>query len=73
MTPPKVDFNVKKIDACFYCGMSGDHSRDYLKENFDESKHRNRRHIGHFVDIGEIINDDFQNLTLYISKLAFSA
>jgi hypothetical protein len=72
MTPPKIDPNVRKMDACFYCGKSADHSRDCLKEKFYETKCRNRRNIGHFVDIGDRINDDFQNLILHISNLAFS-
>jgi hypothetical protein len=72
MTPPNTNANVKKSDACFYCGKFGHHSRDCLKKKFDESKRRNRRHIGHFVDIGETMNDDFQNLRLYISNISLS-
>jgi len=66
MTPPNTDANARKIDACFYCGKYGHHSRDCLKENFDESKRRIKGHVGHFVDIGETMNDDFQNFILYI-------
>jgi len=73
MTPPNIDANVKKIDAFFYYGKSRHHSRDCLKENFDEFKCRNRRHIDQFVDIGETMKDEFQNIILYISNLSFSA
>jgi hypothetical protein len=70
MTPPKIDANIKRNDACFYCGKSRHYSRDSLKNEFDESKHRNRRHTGHFFDRGEPVNDDFQNIILFISNIS---
>lgn len=35
---------------------------------YDMSKNRNIRHIGHFFDGGEVMNNDFMNLTLYFSN-----
>jgi hypothetical protein len=42
MTPSKFDANVRRNDACSYCGKPGYYSRDCFKRRNDESKHRNK-------------------------------
>jgi hypothetical protein len=71
MPPPKFDANVKRKDTCSYCGKFGHHARDCYKRKYHESKHRNKRHTGHFVEGGETMNDEFKNLRLFISDVAF--
>jgi hypothetical protein len=72
MTPPKFDANVKRKDTCSYCGKFGHHARDCYRRKYHESKHRNKRHTGHFVEGGETMNDEFKNLRLFISDVALS-
>jgi hypothetical protein len=72
LKPPKFDANVKRNDACSYCGKFGNHSRYFHRRKYHEYKHRNIRHTSHFVDGGETINDDFKNLRLFISYASLS-
>eukprot|EP00253_Pinus_taeda_P019494 PITA_19494 len=60
----------KRNDECYYCGKSGHHSKDCYKRKYNESKQRNRRHNGNFVD--KDINDGFKNLKLFVSDAALS-
>ena len=57
---------------CFYCGRTGHLSREcYKKKNDDESKHKNRKHSGHFAE--ENPNFGSKDLKLFVSNVALSA
>jgi hypothetical protein len=66
----KNDANVKINNACFYCGKIGHYATYCLENKYNESKHRNRRPIGQFVDRGETMHDD---LRLFLSDVALLA
>lgn len=67
MTPPKTNAYVKKSDGCFYYGKFGHYPRDCPKKKYDESKCKNTRHIGHFANQRETMNDGFKILRLFVS------
>lgn len=62
----------KKNAECYYCGKPGPHSKDCYKRKYNESRKRNRRHIGNFVDKDTSISDGFKDLKLFVSDAAFS-
>ena len=62
----------KRNDKCYYCGKPGHHSKDCYKRKYNESRQRNRRHNGNFVDKDTSISDGFKNLKLFVSDAALS-
>ena len=50
----------------FYYGKFGIFTKDCMKRKFNESKYRNRRHTSYFSNRKETINNDLQNLKLFI-------
>ena len=58
--------------TCYYCGKPSHFARYCYKKKLDESKHNNRKHVGHFVE-EKIVKPDFQNLRLFISEATLSS
>lgn len=56
----------KRNDECYYCGKPGHNSKDCYKMKYNESRQRNRRQNGNFVDKDTSISDGFKNLKLFV-------
>ena len=52
--------------ACYYCGKLGHFARDGYKKKSDDSRHKNGKHVGHFVEGEERVKPNFRNLRLFI-------
>ena len=72
MTQFKFPVHGKRNDDCYYCGKLGHHAKDFYKIKYNESKQRNKRNNGNFVDKDTSINDGFKNLKLFVFDVALS-
>ena len=72
MTQSKFSIHDKINVDFYYRGKPGHHSKDCYKRKYNESRQRNKRHNGNFVDKDTSINDGFKNLKLFVSNAALS-
>lgn len=72
MTQSKFPIHDKRNDDCYYYGKHGHHSKDFYKRKYNESRQRNIRHNGNFVDKDTSISDGFKNLKLFLSDAVLS-
>lgn len=70
MAQSKFPVHDKRNDDFYYCGKPEHHAKDCYKRKYSESKQRNRRNNGNFVDKDSSINDGFKNLKLFVPDVA---